>query len=294
MSEYAGDFTLNELLAVTAAKEIKDHEVLIAGIGIPTLACALAKNTHAGHIVVTAEWGSINPNPRRLMFGVTCSAVNERATAFESAQFILNDMQRGRFDLGVIGGAQIDKYGNVNSTWISEKDDKNKIKIMLAGSGGANDIAVSAGRTMLLMRSTKKSFVEHVDYITSPGYVDGPGARERYGMPGGGPSIVISAEGTFRFDDETKEMYLATYHPGMSVETIKAMVPWNIKVSPNVTETEKPTPAQLKILRTLDPLDIYLGDGKKTLGIGDKGNFDLFLKLMNDSFDSMSEFVKNY
>jgi len=293
MKRYSSNFSLNELLAVTAAKEIKDYEVLISGIGIPTMASTLAKVTHAKNIVVNTEWGVVDPMPRRLMFGVSCSAVNERVIAFQPQHFIMNDMQRGCYDLGIIGGAQVDKFGNVNSTWISQPGRRDQIKIMLAGSGGANDIATSANRVMIMMRSTKKNFVEHVDYITSPGYLGGPGERELYGMPGGGPFIVISAEGTFRFDPDTKEMYLDTYHPGVTVEDIKSMVPWDLKVSPDVRETEKPTDEAIAILRTIDPSGVYLGEGKRILGEGHQGNFEEFLRIMNESFDPMDKLINN-
>ena len=272
---------------------IHDYETLIAGVGIPTLAASLAGITHAKNIVVTTEWGTVNPNPRRLMFSVTDTTVNERAVALPGSQVIMNDMQNGRLDLGVIGGAQVDRYGNVNSTMILDRE-TGGLKTMLPGSGGANDIATSAKRTIIIMRSTRRCFVEKVDYITSPGYLDGPGCREKYGMPGGGPEIVISAEGTFRFDPETKEMYLATYHPGVSVEEIREMVPWDLKVSSDVRETEPPTEEEIEILRLLDPSGMYVGSGKKILKEGEQGNFGVFLQNMLDSFEPMGRFVKRY
>jgi glutaconate coA-transferase len=187
----------------------------------------------------------------------------------------------------------VDRYGNVNSTMILDRE-TGGLKTMLPGSGGANDIATSAKRTIIIMRSTRRCFVEKVDYITSPGYLDGPGCREKYGMPGGGPEIVISAEGTFRFDPETKEMYLATYHPGVSVEEIREMVPWDLKVSSDVRETEPPTEEEIEILRLLDPSGMYVGSGKKILKEGEQGNFGVFLQNMLDSFEPMGRFVKRY
>lgn len=292
MKNYAKDYTLNELMVVTCAKEINDFDVLIAGIGIPTLAASVASMSHAPHIVVMTEWGTVAPNPRRLMYSVTDSTVNERAVAVPGSQIIMNDMQAGRLDLGVIGGAQVDKFGNVNSSRINDPE-TGEMKIQLPGSGGANDIATSARQTIIIMRSTKRCFVERVDYITSPGYLDGPGARERYGMPGNGPKVVLSAEGTFRFDETTKEMYLDTYHPGLSVNEVKALIPWDIPISPNVHETEPPTVEEIELLHILDPAGMYVSDGKKLLGEGEQGNFDIFLSNMLDSFNTFERFVKH-
>lgn len=289
--QYAKEYTLGDLLVVTTSREIHDYDVLMAGVGIPTLAASLASMSHAPHIVVTTEWGTVNPNARRLLYSVTDTTVNERAVAFPSSFVLMNDMQRGRLDLGVIGGAQVDKYGNVNSTWIADKE-TGKLKVMLPGSGGANDIATSAGRTVIMMRSTAKSFVQKVDYITSPGFIDGPGARERYGMPGGGPEIVISAEGTFRFDKDTKEMYLDTYHPGLSVDKIKEMVPWDLKVSPDVRETAPPTVDEIEILQVLDPTGFYVGTGKQGLKDNPAFAFDQFLKGMEESYGIMGRFIR--
>lgn len=293
MKNYAKDYTLNELMAVTCTKEINDFDVLIAGIGIPTLAASVASMSHAPHIVVTTEWGTVAPNPRRLMYSVTDSTVNERAVAVPGSQIIMNDMQAGLLDLGVLGGAQVDKYGNVNSSRINDPAVPGKMKTLLPGSGGANDIATSAEHTIIIMRSTKRCFVEKVDYVTSPGFIDGPGARERCNMPGKGPKMVLSAEGTFRFDPGTKEMYLDTYHPGLSVEEVKAMIPWNIPVSPDVRETEPPTVEQITLLRMLDPTGMYLGNGRQILGDGEQGNFDVFLGNMMESFDSFEQFIKH-
>lgn len=289
INNYADDYNLNELLAVAAARQIRDQEVILAGVGIPLVAALTAKYTHARNISILTEWGSVNPSPRRLMYCVSCTTVNERATHVTSQRNNLNDMQRGYVDLGIIGGAQVDKYGNVNSTLIGNV--KNP-KIALAGSGGANDIASSAKRTLIMLRDTKKAFVEKVDYNTSPGYIDGPGSREKYGLTGKGPAAVITAEGVFGFDEKTKEMYLESYHPGLNVKEIKDMIPWDLKVSPNVKETEPPTKEEVKIMRILDPFGVYLGNGRETLGKGEKGDFETFIRVMDESFSIMDKLIK--
>lgn len=287
---HAEEYNLNELLAVSAARYIQDQEVIFVGVGIPLIAALTAKYTHARNITILTEWGAVNPSPRRLMYCVSCTTVNERATAVTSQRSNMNDAQRGFVDLGVIGGAQIDKYGNLNSTLIG--DAKNP-KIALAGSGGANDISSLVRRTLIMLRDTKKAFVEKIDYNTTPGYIDGPGSREKYGLPGKGPIAVITAEGVFGFDEKTKEMYLKSYHPGLNVKEIKDMIPWNLKVSPNVIETEPPTKEEVKIMRILDPFGVYLGNGRETLGKGEKGDFETFIRVMDESFSVMDELIKS-
>lgn len=281
MKQYAVDYKLSELQAVVTAREMRDGEAMIAGVGIPVLAALTARATSCPNLTIVTEWGGVNPNPRRLMYCVSCTTVNERASMVTSAHTVLNDLQRGFLDLGIIGGAQVDKYGNVNSTLIGEN--MKNLKICLAGAGGATDIATSAGRTIIMIKDIQKSFVEKVDYNTSPGFLDGPGARERCGYKGGGPAAVVTTAGVFRFDDETKEMYLDSFYPNWSPEQIKALVPWDLKVSPNVHEVEPPTVEEVRIMRTIDPLGIYLGTGKA--GLAD--DFDAFIQSMEDSFEPM-------
>jgi glutaconate CoA-transferase subunit B len=167
-------------------------------------------------------------------------------------------LQRGEVDVAFIGGAQIDKFGNINSTGAGDWSKKESFTYF-AGSGGANDMATSGKRVLAIMPQDKKKFVEKCEYITTPGFLGGAGEREALGMIGGGPNCVVSTMGVYRFDEDTKEMYLAEYFPGQSVEKIKAACAWDLKVSPNVVETIVPTEEELKILRALDPTGFYLG-----------------------------------
>lgn len=288
MKNYASDYTLPELLVVAAAREFHDSEVCVAGIGIPLISAYLAKCNHAPTLTILTEWGAVNPNPRRLPYCVSCCASNERTTYVSTMGNNLSDIQRGYVDLGVISGAQVDKYGNVNSTLIGGDGSVEKCKIMMAGPGGAPDIASSARRTLIMMRTVRRTFVEKVDHLTSAGYLDGPGSREAHGLIGGGPVGIITAEGVFGFDDETKEVYLATYHPGCSVEAIKKEVPWDLRVADDVHETEIPTVEEVNFIRTFDPYRVYLGNGREILG----SDFDKFLKAMDDSFDRIDALTR--
>ena len=195
--------------------------------------------------------------------------------------------QAGFVDVACISGAQIDKFGNLNSTLIGT--DVLKPKVRLAGSGGANDLASSASRTIIMMRQDGRNFVEKLDYLTSPGYLDGPGARECAGLRGDGPVAVVTTMGVYRFDVETREMSFEKIHPGVDLEKVKAAVKWDLAVSPELSETEPPTEEQVMIMRTLDPLAVYLGNGRAVLA----GNFEVFMKMFEDSYEPMREQIKS-
>lgn len=286
MSEYAKDYSMPELMAATVAREFRDGELAFIGVGMPLIAAMVAKFTHAPNFNIMVEFGAVGPSPRRLPLCVDCAVDNERAYYTGTLREVMGAQQAGFVDVGCISGAEIDKYGNVNSTCIG---DYYKPQVRLAGSGGANDIASSATRTIIMMRQDGRNFVEKVHYITSPGYLDGsPGAREKAGLPGGGPQAVVTTMGVYRFDKDTCEMYLEKIHPGIKIDDVKASVKWNLAVSPNLVETEPPTEEQVMIMRTLDPYQVYLGTGRQTL----TGDFEAFMKMMEDSYWPMSELMK--
>ena len=165
-------------------------------------------------------------------------------------------MHAGDIDVGFLGGAQIDKHGNLNTQVIG---DYRAPKVRFPGSGGSNDIGAGRKRTIVMMAHLKQRFPEKVDFITTPGFFDGGKERETYGFIGGGPSVVISNMGIMRFDSETREMYLASFHPGVTIEQIKENTVWDIKVAKDVHETEHPDPELIRILRDeCDPDGIYL------------------------------------
>jgi len=256
MTETSTDFTLQELQVIAAAREIKDGERVIIGTGLPLLAANLAKTTHAPNMVSIYESGVIDSKSR-----ITPLSVAEASLVAGSAMqggLIegLGIVHAGEVEVGFIGGAQIDKFGNLNAHVIG---DYYNPTVRLAGSGGANDIGSCCERTIIIMPHNKKRFVEKVDFITTPGYLTGMDSRDKMRFPGSGPSLVVSSLGLLRFDRTTKEMYLETYHPGVTIEMVKENTSWDMIISDNVKETEPPTIEEIRILREeLDPHGLFL------------------------------------
>jgi len=253
------DYKLTELMTIRCAKEIADGEVVFVGVGLPIVVAAYAFATHAPSMIMFTEGGAIRATPPQAL-GITVDdpALFTGADAAFGMLATMAALQRGEVDVAFIGGAQIDKYGNINSTGVGSWGQADSFTYF-AGSGGANDMATSGKRVLAIMPQDKKKFVEKCEYVTTPGFLGGPGEREALGMIGGGPNCVVSTMGVYRFDEDTKEMYLAEFFPGQSVEKIKAACAWDLKVSPNVVETTVPTEEELKILRSLDPTGFYLG-----------------------------------
>lgn len=284
--DIADDYTLQELMVAAAAREIRDKEVVFVGVGIPCLGALVAKLTHAPNTVLVVESGCIGPTPYRLILGIGDNSCVENAISVTSLWRAFSDQQRGYFDLGMLSGAQVDKYGNLNSTAIFGDGDYYRPKVRLPGSGGANDIASSARRTLIMMTQEKRRFLEKVDFITSPGYIDGPGSREKYGLVGGGPAIIISNMAVFRFDPQTKEAYLDSIHPGVSVEDVKKEVSWDLKVSPQLKETMPPTRHEVELIRILDEQKIYTGGGLNGL------TFENYLSMLENSYEKLKSMFK--
>ncbi len=278
-----GDYSLQELMVVAAAREIQESEVVFVGVGIPCLGALVAKLTHAPNVILAVESGCIGPLPNRLMLGIGDNSCVENAISTTSLWRTFADQQRGYFDLGMLGGAQVDKYGNLNSTAIFAGGNYQKPRVRLPGSGGANDIACSAKRTLIMMDQQKRRFLEKVDYITSPGYLDGPGARQKYGYTGDGPSVIITNMGIFRFDEETKEAYLDSVHPGLDVDEVAAEVSWDLKVASDVKMTSPPSAEEVEIIRTLDEMKIYTGSGLQNLG------FEEYIRSLESSQRKLKE-----
>jgi glutaconate CoA-transferase, subunit B len=274
---YATEYTLTELLVATAARQIKDADVVFVGVGIPGLGAGLAKLTHAPNMIMAMECGSIGSQAYRLVLGIGDNACVENAICNTSLWRLFADQQRGYFDVGMVGGAQVDKFGNLNSTAIIDDRSYHQPKTRLPGSGGANDIASSAGKTILMINMQARRFIERVDYITSPGYLDGYDTREKAGLLGGGPEAIITDKCIMRFDPTTKEAYVASVHPGITIEEIKSLVSWDIKISSDLQETEPPTEDQVRITRTLDSEGIYLRGGLKGL------TFDRYIAMLENS-----------
>jgi glutaconate CoA-transferase subunit B len=279
------DYTLTELMVVAASREINDWEIVFAGVGIPCLSAQLSTLTHAPHSEIVNESGVFGGEARRIILGIGDNACGERAKIQGALWRAFSDQQVGLWDVGMLGGAQIDKYGNLNSTVIFGKGDYYKPAVRLSGSGGANDIASSAKRTMIMIRQERRRFVERVDYITSPGYIDGGDSRKKAGLVGGGPVLVITDKATFRFDKVTKEMYLDSVHPGVTVEEARE-VGWDLKVAEQVKTTESPSEEEIRIIRMLDPLGIYTGNGLKAI------TFEQYIQMLEEQFVQLYKLYK--
>lgn len=244
------EYDTAELMAVAAARALKDGQTVFAGAGMPLLASIAAQRLHAPTLTVMFEVGSISP----IIVGKLPNSINESRAVYGSVMIssvveTLSLCQRGFVDVGFLGGAQIDKYGNLNSTIVGPWD---KPKVRLPGTGGANDIA-SGTNFMVVTWHEKRKFVDKVDFITSPGYLTGGNSRRDAGLPVGGPLKVITNLGILGFDPESKEMVLEAVHPGVTAEEVKANTGWDLKVAENLTVTAEPTERELEVFRMLDP-----------------------------------------
>ncbi|MBI4508129.1 MAG: CoA-transferase subunit beta [Deltaproteobacteria bacterium] len=242
-------------MAYRAARELRDGEVVFVGIGLPNLACNLARAIQAPSLFLIYESGAVGAIPDRLPVSIGDPAlVTDSLQVVGQADIFQCFLQRGLIEVGFLGGAQIDRYGNLNTTTIG---DYQAPKVRLPGSGGACEIAVHAKRLLVIMRMSKRSFVEKCDFITSPGHRMNGKTRAEWGLPGGGPTRVITDLGVLDFEDG--EMVLSEIAPGCSVDTVKAACGWPLRVAPEVKTMEPPDPRVLKLLREeLDPQRLYL------------------------------------
>jgi glutaconate CoA-transferase subunit B len=250
-------YTQAQLMVTAAAREIKNGDVVFVGMRLPLLGFQLAKSTHAPAAVGVYELGVVRetavPEPI-LTMGDLPNLYH--ANWLADTADLMGLLQQGRVDISFIGGAQVDRYGNLNTSYVGDLDGK---FMRLPGSGGACDLASLAKRHIIIMKHEKRRFVEKVDYITSPGYGDGGNWRQRVGLPRGGPSTVITTLAILRFDPEMKEMILTSVHPGLTVEDVKANTGWSLKIAEVVTETAVPTPTELAILTRFDPRGFWTG-----------------------------------
>jgi glutaconate CoA-transferase subunit B len=244
-------------MVAAAAREIRDGEVVFVGMRLPLLAFCLARSTHAPRAVGLFENGVVRDSPA-LEFLVTMSDGPNVTGALWCTEMreIMGLLQAGRVDLGFIGGAQVDRFGNLDTTWVGPPERATR----LPGSGGGGDIASLARRHVVIMAHERRRFVERVDYVTSPGFGEGGDWRRRVGLPGGGPSAVITTLGLFRFDAGTREMLLASTHPGVTVEQVRAQTGWPLRAVPAVTGTPPPTADELAMIRRFDPEGFWTRD----------------------------------
>jgi glutaconate CoA-transferase subunit B len=245
--------TAAELLAVMGARALHDDTTVFAGVGAPLLASVLAQQRHAPRLTIVIEGGIIGPRikPGRLPISTNEMRAAHRASMLPGITDTFLFAQRGFLDVGFIGGAQIDQFGNINTSIIGS--DYWRPKIRLPGTGGANDIASLCREVIILTTHEKRRFVPRVDFVTSPGWRDGDGTREGAGLLFGGVSRVITTLGILGFDPATKRMRLQATHPGVSRETVHEQTGFALLEADPVTVTEPPTPDELAMLRALDP-----------------------------------------
>ncbi len=245
------DYSPSELMIVNAARALKGSRVVFVGVGLPNIACNLAQRSHAPELELVYESGVYGAHPARLPLSIGDPTLVSDATSVVSmADLFMYYLQGGLVDVALLGGAQIDKYGNLNTTVIG---DYAAPKTRLPGSGGACEIAINAHKIFMIMRLKGRAFVDKVDFVTSPGHT-----QNHTGIPGGGPQLVITDRALFDFANADHEMTLIEIAPGETVESIQADVGWPLHITPNLREMTPPTAEELRIVRAeLDPTGLY-------------------------------------
>lgn len=251
------EYTPFELMAAAGARELNDGEIVAVGLGLPVVATFLAKGTHAPNLTVMFELGVIDPEPIHAGVGLADPRVWYRAKILSSFADILGTvLHRGLVDVGFLGGLETDMYGNLNTTLIGDPEGEFR---HFVGSGGANDIASSARRTIIIVRHERRKLSQAVAFVTSPGYLRGDGQREAAGLTGG-PSRVITDKAIFGFDPESKRMRLESIHPSSTLDDVLSTMAFEPIVPDHVPTTEPPTPGQVRLIREeIDPEGMYAG-----------------------------------
>ena len=252
-------FSSMELMICAAARELDDGRTVAVGTGLPCGAAMLAQRTHAPNLVICFEAGGLAPLLPTMPISVGDSTTFHKAVMATSMNDVMQFCQRGMIDYTFLSGAQIDPFGNLNSTMIGT--DYAKPKVRLPGSGGANDLASFCWKTLIVMKHDAKKFVPKLDFLTTPGFLSGLGAREDAGLPANtGPYRVISDLAVMDFHPESKRMRVRSLHPGKTLDVVKAATGFELLVSDDLTETPSPTECELEILRTqVDPGRYILG-----------------------------------
>lgn len=251
------DFSADEMMAVVAARELADGAVVFVGIGLPNLACNLARATHAPNLVLIYESGAVGATPSRLPVSIGDPAlVTGSLMVCGMADVFQCFLQNGRIEVGFLGGAQVDRWGNINTTVIG---DYAHPRVRLPGSGGATEIAAHARRTLIVAKLGPRTFPEQVDFVTSPGHRYRGTPRASFGMPGQGPVTVITDKGVLEADGRTGELVLAALYPGVAADEVRAGVGWPLAERTTLREVAAPSAHDLTLLReVLDPNHLYL------------------------------------
>jgi glutaconate CoA-transferase, subunit B len=249
MSEAA--YTPQELMVAAASREIRDGDLVFVGMRLPILAYGVARSTHAPGARALYELGLLRDQPPSGFLGTMGDPPNVAGALWATRMSnVMALMAQGEVDLGFIGGAEVDRFGNLNTSYVG---DPARPRTKLPGSGGGADIAILARRWVTLMAHERRRLVERVSYVTSPGHGEGEGWRQRHGLLGGGPAAIVTTLAVLRFPPGGGEAYLASVHPGHTVEEVRALTGWDLRVADHAGETEPPTPEELVHIRRLDP-----------------------------------------
>jgi len=249
-------YSASEMMIAVAARMLKGARTVFVGVGLPNIACNLARITVAPDMEKIYESGVYGARPERLPLSIgDPTLVSGAVSVVSMADLFGLYLQRGLVEIALLGGAQIDKYGNLNSSVIG---DYAKPKTRLPGSGGACEIATNAQRTFMIMRLKRRAFVEKLDFITSPGHLSGGDSRSRLGLPGKGPEIVITDRAILNFDNADREMQLSALYPGVSEKDVRAETGWDLRRAPTIEEVSPPSVEELRLIREeLDPSGMY-------------------------------------
>ena len=251
------DYTPTELLATVASKLLADGKSVFVGTGLPMIAAMLAQRTHAPRLLIIFEAGGVGPRVPVLPISVGDSRTFYQAASASSMHDVMSLCQAGYIDYGFLGAAMIDTYGNINTTVIGDHD---RPRTRLPGSGGANDIGSLCWHTIIIMRQEKRRFLSRVDFVTTPGYLTGPGAREKAGLPEGtGPYRIITQLGLYGFDEVTKRLKLLAVHPGVTIGQIQENSELEILIPEHVETTQLPTEEERRLLHEIDPTGMAIG-----------------------------------
>jgi glutaconate CoA-transferase subunit B len=243
-------YTADEMMTIAAARKLRNGAVCFVGIGLPSAAANVARLTHAPDVVLIYESGPIATKPSVLPLSIGDGELSETAdTVVSIPEMFAYWLQGGRIDVGFLGAAQIDRFANINTTVIG---DYRKPKTRLPGAGGAPEIAASSKEVLITLRHNKRAFVQKLDFVTSGGYFEGGKSREKMGLPGRGPTAVITDLGILTPDPETKELTLTSLHPGVTIQQAIEATGWPLRVAPHVETTAAPSETELNVLRDLN------------------------------------------
>jgi glutaconate CoA-transferase, subunit B len=246
-TQSAAAYTPNEMMIIAAARALAGTRAVFVGVGQPNVACNLARRSVAPDLELIYESGVYGAQPLRQPLSIGDPAlVSGAASVMPMVDLFGLYLQRGLVEVALLGGAQIDRFGNLNTSVIGSYDAP---KTRLPGSGGACEIAINAQRVFIIMALKRRSFVERLDFVTSPGHLTGGNARQELGMPGAGPQLVITDKALFDFSNAEREMQLVSLYPGVTLEAVRAEMGWQVRQAEALTESQPPTDEELRLLR---------------------------------------------